>query len=296
MTTALGYTPYNSTNPNNYTSNTGTITGIKTTAGTHTAIDTSSGKATFKVPTTGAHLTMTGYSKASSASTVAASDTVNTAIGKLEKQIEGKTSNTGDITGSGKAGYLTKFDGPKSITNGPQLGTSTLTYLRNDGQWAAPSGKSFYCTCSTAAGTAAKVVTCADTNFVQEAGVIIHVKFTTTNTAGSSSTPVTLNVNNKGAKGIWYNAGAYTGTSSLICGAASRIISYIFDGTYWVWLSGGYNNNTDTIPSAYCTTGGATAAKWASCSGYTLASNSYAQVLIYYTNTAQSALTLNINS
>jgi len=28
VTTALGYTPYNSTNPNGYTSNTGTITGI----------------------------------------------------------------------------------------------------------------------------------------------------------------------------------------------------------------------------------------------------------------------------
>lgn len=296
VTTALGYTPYNSTNPNNYTSNTGTITGVKTSAGTHTAIDTSSGKATFNVPTTGAHIAMTGYAKASSASAVATSDTVNTAIGKLEKKIDDKTSNTGDITGSGTAGYLTKFDGPKSITNGPQLGTSTLTYLRNDGQWAAPSGKSFYCTCSTAAGTAAKIVNCADANFVQEAGVIIHVKFTTTNTAGSSSTPVTLNVNNKGAKGIWYNAGAYTGTSSLICGAASRIISYIFDGTYWVWLSGGYNNNTDTIPSAYCTTGAATAAKYASCSNYTLKSNSYAQVLITSTNTAQSALTLNINS
>lgn len=261
MTTALGYTPYNSTNPNNYTSNTGTITGVKTSAGTHTAIDTSSGKATFNVPTTGAHIKMTGYAKASSASAVATSDTVNTAIGKLEKQIDGKTSNTGDITGSGEAGYLTKFSDTKTITKGPKLGTSTLNYLREDGTWAAPSGKSFYCTCSTAAGTAAKVVTCADTNFVQEAGVIIHVKFSTTNTAGSSSTPVTLNVNSKGAKGIWYNAGAYTGTSSLICGAASRIISYIYDGTYWVWLSGGYNNNTDTIPSAYCTTGAATEAK-----------------------------------
>ena len=82
----------------------------------------------------------------------------------------------------------------------------------------------------------------------------------------------------------------------MICGAASRIISYIFDGTYWVWLSGGYNSNADTIPSAYCTTGAATAAKYCSCSSYQLANNSYVQVLIASTNTAQSALTLNINS
>ena len=40
-----------------YTKNTGTITGIKTTAGAHTAIDVSSGAATFNVPTKTSHLT-----------------------------------------------------------------------------------------------------------------------------------------------------------------------------------------------------------------------------------------------
>lgn len=57
VTTALGFTPYNSTNPNGYTSNTGTITSVKTTAGAHTAIDVSSGAANFNVPTKTSHLT-----------------------------------------------------------------------------------------------------------------------------------------------------------------------------------------------------------------------------------------------
>ena len=57
VTTALGFTPYNSTNPNGYTNNTGTITRVKTTAGAHTVIDVSSGAANFNVPTKTSHLT-----------------------------------------------------------------------------------------------------------------------------------------------------------------------------------------------------------------------------------------------
>lgn len=50
-----------------------------------------------------------------------------------------------NITGSGTEGYLTKFNGSHSITNGPQLSSAissqdTATkFLRQDGTWAAPS-------------------------------------------------------------------------------------------------------------------------------------------------------------
>lgn len=47
-------------------------------------------------------------------------------------------SITNNVTGSGTSGYLTKFNGANTITNGPQLGSSTTTYLRNDGNWATP--------------------------------------------------------------------------------------------------------------------------------------------------------------
>lgn len=47
-------------------------------------------------------------------------------------------SITNNITGSGTSGYLTKFNGANTITNGPQLGSSTTTYLNNAGSWATP--------------------------------------------------------------------------------------------------------------------------------------------------------------
>ena len=49
-------------------------------------------------------------------------------------------SISNNVTGSGTSGYLTKFNGTNTITNGPALGSSTTTFLRNDGQWAVPSG------------------------------------------------------------------------------------------------------------------------------------------------------------
>jgi len=54
----------------------------------------------------------------------------------------GTTYNIKDanaVTGSGTSGYLAKFNSTNSITNGPQLGSSTTTYLRNDGSWQTPT-------------------------------------------------------------------------------------------------------------------------------------------------------------
>ena len=44
------------------------------------------------------------------------------------------------VSGSGTSGYLAKFNATRGVTNGPQLGSSTTTYLRNDGSWATPPG------------------------------------------------------------------------------------------------------------------------------------------------------------
>jgi len=52
-------------------------------------------------------------------------------------------SITNNITGSGTSGYLTKFNGTNTITNGPQLGSGTTTYLRNDGSWATPANTTY---------------------------------------------------------------------------------------------------------------------------------------------------------
>lgn len=57
-----------------------------------------------------------------------------------------------------------------------------------------------------------------------------------------------------------------------------------------------WSNQSETLPSAYCTTAGGTAAKKANCSLYVTQANQYLQVLIGSANTYQGALTLNINS
>lgn len=98
-----------------------------------------------------------------------------------------------------------------------------------------------YANCSTAAGTAAKVATIVgNSNWKLTQGSIVTVYYNTSNTASS----VTLNVNNTGAKEIYYGTAKYTGNSVMICGAANRCITYMYSGTYWVWISSGMDNNT----------------------------------------------------
>jgi len=69
-------------------------------------------------------------------------------------------SITNNVTGSGTSGYLTKFNGANTITNGPQLGSDTTKYLRNDGTWAVPAGGGS----STLAGLSDVTITSAANN------------------------------------------------------------------------------------------------------------------------------------
>jgi hypothetical protein len=49
-------------------------------------------------------------------------------------------STTHTVTsGTGTAGYLTKWSDANTVTSGPALGSSTTTFLRNDGTWATPT-------------------------------------------------------------------------------------------------------------------------------------------------------------
>ena len=152
-------------------------------------------------------------------------------------------------------------------------------------------------TCSSAADAQVKVVTLSNTNWQLKTGSVVGVKFTYTNTfSAASGSPISLNVNDTGAKNIYYNTSNLpTGTSSTVFGYANRILYYMYDGTYWVWMGMSAELNDNTIPSAYCSTAAATAAKTASCSGYSLLSKSYIHIIITASNTAASALTLNIN-
>lgn len=109
-------------------------------------------------------------------------------------------------------------------------------------------GSTLYGTCSTAAGTKAKVVTCSSFDTLIT-GVTIHVKFSNDNTADSP----TLNVNSTGAKAIWKSGG--TIKSSNPGWMADEVVSFTYDGTRWIMndvLSSGrlhtqgYNNACET--------------------------------------------------
>ena len=90
-----------------------------------------------------------------------------------------------------------------------------------------------YGTCSTAAGTAAKVVSIP--GFALATGAEVTVRFTVTNTASSP----TLNVNNTGAKPIQYRNAAISAGYL----AANRTYRFVYDGTCWQ-LVGDVDTNT----------------------------------------------------
>lgn len=102
-----------------------------------------------------------------------------------------------------------------------------------------------YGTCSTAAATAAKTVTIRSDNgstgnnapFVLEGGAIIAIKFTVTNTAANP----TLNVNETGAKAIYYRGSAIA-KGNL---AANRTYQFVYNGTQWEFV-GDINTDTNT--------------------------------------------------
>ena len=67
-----------------------------------------------------------------------------TPVGGTAQTVTVTPSITNNITGSGTSGYLAKFNGTNTITKGPQLGSSTTAYLRNDGTWATPTDTNTY--------------------------------------------------------------------------------------------------------------------------------------------------------
>ena len=97
-----------------------------------------------------------------------------------------------------------------------------------------------YGTCSTAAGTAAKVVSLS--GFKLQTGAEVTVRFTVTNTASSP----TLNVNNTGAKPIQYrNAAIAAGYL-----AANRTYRFVYDGSSYELVGDVDTNTTYTAATA----------------------------------------------
>ena len=120
-----------------------------------------------------------------------------------------QTSVTGSSGScSGNAATATKLQNARTIDGVSFNGSAAITH---------------YGTCSTAASTAAKVVSLS--GFALVTGARVIVRFTVTNTAANP----TLNVNNTGAKAIRYR------NSAISAGylAANRTYEFVYDGSYW---------------------------------------------------------------
>lgn len=104
-----------------------------------------------------------------------------------------------------------------------------LSSLTIGGTDYAVSDGGLYGTCSTAAGTAAKVVTCANFDGL-ETGVTIRVKFTYSNTAANA----TMNVNSTGAKNLCRYGTTRVGTTTRASWQAGAVVAFTYDGTSWV--------------------------------------------------------------
>ena len=106
-------------------------------------------------------------------------------------------------------------------------------------------------TCSTAADTSEKAVTCTGLTALED-GTTILVEFSNANTANSPK----LNVNALGAKDVKVGGSVSSDTNKLHWGAGAAI-RFKYDGTRWV---------VDTPPAkfyAFCTTAAATTTKMA---------------------------------
>jgi hypothetical protein len=162
-------------------------------------------------------------------------------------------------------------------------------------------------TCSTAGNVAIKQVDIPNfpttlVNGVETpiVGSVIAVKFA--NTDSHSESQGKIKVNNTPAYSVWYHQSEITATSSSSrsFGLQNRYNFYLFDGSYWVWVSYGIDNDSTYTPQslgfgyASCTTAAATAAKTASLTDFVLKNGGLVVVYFQYDVPAQS--TLNINN
>ena len=288
-------------NDSGFTTNKGTVTKVSAGAGLIGDVTTTGTiKANLKSETKSS-LTATDKSSTTNREYAVGLD----ANGKLAVNIpwtdtNTDTKNTAGATDSSEKLYLI---GATSQSANPQTYSQDTAYIGTDGYLYSDGKKvltehdgnnrrSFFGVCETAGKDANKIITLSNTDgWELVEGTIIGVKFKNTNTA----TNVTLNVNNSGAKSIYVNTSVLTSSSTNCCGYANKVIYYMYDGQYWVWLSMGAPDG-NTYTTALSTSSSSAIAKTASCSNYTLLKNSYIHVLIANSNTAKSALTLNINS
>ena len=137
------------------------------------------------------------------------------------------------VTPSGGSSQTVSIGKPSAAGTADRAGTLSTSRSIDGVNFNGSTNITHYGTCSTEAGTAAKVVSLP--NFTLTTGSRVVVKFTVTNTAANP----TLNVNNTGAKAVYYrNAAISAGYLS-----ANRTIEFVYNGTQYEAI-GDFDTNT----------------------------------------------------
>lgn len=136
----------------------------------------------------------------------------------IQEALDQKASLDNAILKSG--GTLT---GSLILSSDPvqNLEAATKQYVDNIN---ADSKNVWYGTCTTAAGTAAKVVTTTTGNFALETGATVYVLF---NTAHTSSTRITLNVDGTGDTAV--NTTSTNGITAYQI-SPKQVVCFVYDG------------------------------------------------------------------
>ena len=224
---------------------------------------------------------------------------IDNTIGAMD--VSAPSSTTGNATTF--VDSITQTDGKISYTTKaiPVATTTTAGFIPPEDVSKLDYTNIAYGTCTTAAGTAAKVITISgNTNWELKAGSIITIYFSYTNTATSP----TFNVGGTGAKNIYFQGSRISSSSNAkYAGYASTPCTYVYDGTQYRFIGWGKDDDTNTtytnasLGQGYgtCATAAATTAKVVTMSNYTLSTGGIVSVKFTYANTASNA-TMNINS
>ena len=132
---------------------------------------------------------------------------------------------------------------------------TALTDAKQSGMFDGKDGKDAtanYGVCSTAAGTAAKVVNVD--GFELKAGEVVTVKFTATNTVANP----TLNVNSTGAYAIIYKGNSIAAYSAFGVGAleADKLYQFVFTGSNYELVGGLHVDRLAGTNAGYAKSGG----------------------------------------
>lgn len=154
--------------------------------------------------------------------------------------------------GAAAASHTHNYAGSSSAGGAANSANKLATARTIDGiSFDGSAAITHFGTCSTAAGTAAKTVSCAGFSLV--AGARIAVKFTYGNTASEA----TLNVNGTGAKTIRAYSNGFARQPDF---GSNSVVEFVYDGTYYVMPTAGSAVKVeDTIPITLGGTGATTA-------------------------------------